>query len=873
MKRFIRSFLALAVLAATPLAQAAPATPEFQQGVHVYSSPEGFFPTGFGIPQAQAVEEFARTLPIPSYVVLVNSDGYRIEPHILGDGFATKWASQGLDSERFLILTVAWSSDCDRKPFYRRSGKDFCQVGFSMPETLGAVYPHSTQSSDRKAYFIPKVAKSPQDLKGGIINTLRAAISRVWPQIDPVQIAARKFRAAQTNYLEMLGKAQGLLAARQHHPSTGVGAYEAAYQQALAVKDSTDPDTLIQATQELNTSMEPLRLSVQQAQFALILKILLLTLAILAFPIVLGFLLRLLYRRFVLFTVLRENLETALREWDEKLSHAQAKYTEFHFKDREDLVAFDDVVGETRKLYDWVTSSIDTIYMNILGLERHVRRCEELGRTATFFKVQPLRDALAALAEPFSMDTAEVNSSDLFGGETVKITVDPIKFAAEQANTFRKAKEGWDTLKRAAEARMQEAEKAFPHRTMDRLFKMCEAAGMPNTWVDDHPLYGDDESDAAFYQTINSVRWADPLAYLKRLEELAEMETAILARIQEVSEIIQRVEKSRVTQYEDIDTRVDPKNDPKVTLDTAMSAEDRFQAMLQTAASSKDIKALQVQADRVETLYRKVRGQVAEIQAAVRGIAAARKGAEDARQNAALAFRAANLAVSSARQVHTDMLQANRNIEAGEIAQSGASIEFTSAEEAVAANRHLDACRLFSDAQRSWEKAKASFNDASAHCKTLDRRKAAFEKKLSQMESLRSSKAHKIREFGGTANLSYQAPLVGRGLVDYAALLLSLDSQEKGWDRLVRTARQRYEEEQARLRREEERRREEEARHRRRRQEEEDRRRRSRYHSSTSSFGGGSSWGSTSSFGGGSSWGSSSSFGGGGGSFGGSDGW
>ena len=66
---------------------------------------------------------------------------------------------------------------------------------------------------------------------------------------------------------------------------------------------------------------------------------------------------------------------------------------------------------------------------------------------------------------------------------------------------------------------------------------------------------------------------------------------------------------------------------------------------------------------------------------------------------------------ASARQVHTDMLQANRNIEAGEIAQSGASIEFTSAEEAVAANRHLDACRLFSDAQRSWEKAKASFND------------------------------------------------------------------------------------------------------------------------------------------------------------------
>jgi hypothetical protein len=901
MRRIIWSFLALTFMVLAPLAAhaRAPASPTFKEGTHLYSSPARFLPAGFGQRNADAVEAFAKAQPIPTFVVLFNSDGNRIEPHRLGDKFASDWAKQGLDTERFLILTVAWSSHCDRPPKRRTKGKDFCQVGFSMPQTLGAVYGHRAQSMDRKRHFIPKVAKNPQDLKGGLVNTIRVANEKVWPKIDPVQVARRELRAAVRAHEGALATAQGLLAATPYHPKTGVASYATAYQQAKGDALQADAKMLRSSAQELNSAMVPLALHIRTARRAEEVRLGQLATArgdldtqistlaellsqeehlpvdvsgyrqtlasaqsirktdntkkmagmaaemepgiktlstqvlkaedaarmatltsFLLWGMALAFLALLVFlvsRRFGLFSQLKEELTLDIQDWDSKISSAMGRYTEFQFQDREDLVAFGEVKGRTREVYDRTTAMIDSIYSNILGIQTHIRRCEVLGNSATVFNLQPLRDALTKLTANFEFDTGELNQADLFGGETVTMTVNPGQFAAEQAETFSKAKNAWADLKRAAEARTREAEESFPHHTMDRLFEMCAEAGVPKGWVSDHPLYGNDEADAVFYQEINALRWEDPLAYLERLESLAVQETGILARVQRVMQDIQTLKDARFTRALSFDSIVLGQADPRITLDAAQTADDKYMALLETSAAAKDEASLIKPLDSAISLYGKVRKQAAEIRMAIQGVQTAQARTDKALKSAEAAGEAANASIAQARKIHTDLLTANRNVEAGNRAFAGARSDASAAQRLLLEKRHVQAHRVFNQALRGYKAAKAAYNEASAHCVKLGRRKAAFEKKLSGMHAVMARKVENIHTYGGKASriAAFRPPSLGEGssgLVDYAAALMALEGQENAWEDEVRAARRTYEAEQARIRAERERRRREEER-------------------------------------------------------------
>lgn len=849
--------------------------PTLKEGQFVYS-PDNCAPEGLSKAQQEALNGRLKNLHNPFYAVVLctlptlNSDqkayarsnGFRGDSETLRIEVSTAmlmedWAAgqpDSFDPSNSGVFVIAFKP---RKFAWHPALRAKNELGLD----------HRAQDPYTQK-FVRAAKQRPADYGSGIANLAMDYDAWYFDRTDPVRIAERKEAERKRQEQLRLQAAQAALDAEILHLSdlleetdylpADVESYEEALSQARGVRKKNEPEEMLAEASTLKGSVEVLDHYVSEQRTKYRIEVTLLILKWLLILSLLGFIGWRLIRRRGQQQALIAEWNAVLSAWDLKVRNAHDRWAE-HYLQREDIIGLDKVTGATKELWDETTSQVDAILVRIRAMQAHQVDCEKIFKRGSYFNLAPYTNAVTAFDEPFDFDTEKVNTADLFGGETQVFKVRPEDFAKDTAALFETSIEGWKKLQQAAERRLSTAADDFPHDNMDKLFELVEKHNIPERWLAQHPLFGDDKSDEAFYKTLDEVREVDPLAYIERLHEELAKEKALFEEIERLVAVNIEVKTQRVETPPDLSaTRVQAKDNPEVTLAAARQAEDRLAGLLATAT---DVDVVEKQGEKVSELYRKVRQQTAEIQSALGRAENAIKEAKTKGETAKKARSSGADRVAQASKVHQKTRSASDSLKASDSFLSEGDRLVMDAESALRESRHLDAWRKADRARAAFVSAIGQTKAAVAHCEQLDAEKASFESKLANMESIRNEFDRKMRGYGSYArNLAPVKKPSVPDVADYAALLLLLTHQENVWRQTTRTASSNYEAEQARIRAEQAKKERE-----RRRREEEARRRRSSY---SSSYGGGGFGGGG--FGGGGFGGSSGGFGGGG--FGGSSG-
>lgn len=847
--------------------------PRIQEGQFVYT-PDNCTPKGFSKGQQATLNGRLANLHNPFYVVIL-CDLPRMtnamKSYARDNGFKGDTETKRIETTNAMLMED-WAAE--QPESYDPANTGVFTIAFNprkftwhpalhAKNDLGLVSRNQDQFTNR---FVKAAKQRPADFGAGIANLATAYDDWYYDRTDPVRMAQhaeaerkrqeqRRLQAAQGALDAEILHLGGLLGEKDYLPGD-VSSYRESLAQAKQVRKANNPEKMLAEAGQIKSTVSVLdnyvseRRSEANAAMALFV---FQWLAIGAFVFFIGFLYR---RRRREQDDLIGAWTTVIADWDLKVRNAHDRWAE-HYLERDDIIGLKEVTGATKELFGATTKMVDDLLVRIRGMQAHQANCEKIYKRGGFFNFDFYREAIATFNLAFEFDTGKMNETDLFGGETTTLTVTPANFATETNALFAASISGWNRLQRAAEERYGETSEDFPHANMDRLFELTAENNIPERWIADHPLYGDDDSDATFYATLDTLCASDPLEYVVRLTEVQEEEKDLLDQIKRLVKLQVHISRVRVTtSFEAADTKVSAEDDPELTLAAARQAEDTFAGLLASAGEH----AVTEQTERVVELYLKTAHQRAAITSALNGAEGAIENAK-ARGQAAERFKSvANERLVQATEVHKRLQPVGNAIKAaGRFIREGAEI-VARAENSLAQSRHLDARRLADQAKATFQNAVERSGDAQKHCTLLDAQKAEFETKLAGMASTRNNLTRKMGGYGSYATklAALTAPTIS-GVTDYAALALLLDSQINGWRSSTRRAESKYEDEQRRIRRK----RQEEAAKKRREEEEERRARRRRqqsYSSSSSSYGGGGYGGSSSSFGGGGYGGSSGSF-------------
>ena len=828
--------------------------PELKPGVFVYTIPEGFDPPAIGRSGIDEIQRSVSQLHYPYYVVIADRISANSEADVANaiDGLAEDW--QRLYPNTFKVGTsqIFLLSYNPRQYRFLAGALFKAELGFEREA-------HTPYTS-----IFEKYAKgTPKDPQSGMLKMASAVDDYLFDQMDPRRIAARKEAQRLAEEAKRLQTARGnldgeimrltnLLRKDDRILPPDVDAYRQTLEHANTIRYGNDPAAMDREATAIKPSVDVLETFVKERRAEAWTRAIKTSLQRLAIIGLLAALFILIMRRVSKLKALRRTFQDAAKEWKDKINNASGQYLKF-YGERDDVVGLSKATGETAERFRAVTEEIDAIFAAVNAMSEHLDACALLAKRGWFFSLAPLLRAIKDLEGGFEFDTGTLNEADLFEPERRIISVDPKNFAQELERRFTASIKGWKELKDAARGRLQIAEEALPSANLDALFVLTDEYDIPRRWLQDHPLYGDDESDRSFYASLNDIRLNDPLTYAQRIKDVRELETNIAQRLDRLVVAVQLVRDKRLATLPNLPvTIVDPGDNPAITLEEARREEAKLAGRL---ASSDRVEDIEEQARKTHDLYQKCAEQAATITSAFKGASAAIQAAKRLGEEAAKIRITAEAARAPAEKVHAQC-RARSFIDSGDRFAGHGRMTVEKAERQLQANSHLSAHRGADEASQAYRDAKRKYEEALKHCLALDEQRQEYERKLATMAERRNSAERKIRAYGHSARLGdFREPSIDHGLVDYAVLHAALIAQERAWADAELRARRAHEEEERRQRAAEERRR-------RQREEEEaaERRRRSSYSSSSSS---GGSWGGMSSSSGGSWGGGSSSSGGG----------
>jgi hypothetical protein len=510
---------------------------------------------------------------------------------------------------------------------------------------------------------------------------------------------------------------------------------------------------------------------------------------------------------------LRKVFEDTATAWANKLTNAGNQYVEFYGK-RDEVLGLVEMKGRTAELVNAVTTEVDAIYTVVRAMEAHVAACRDIAASAGFIDLATLRRALSTLGEPFEFDTSQLNTSDLFGPPTVRVSVNPNSVEAELAERFKKSVEGWQRLELAAEWRFKAAAELFPHTGLDGLLARLDEAGIPHGWSADHPLFGDEASDARVYESADALRWEDAVAYMEQIEALRAEETKVASRVSELIAARQRAKTAKEVHTPRGERALDPtrialrrRDDPAAALAEARSAWAAFEGLLAAPphlAGGLSPSAALGAANEAVKRFEGVGARADAVDEALRNAERAVKEDAPARIAAVAAeVRATKARAEAARALHADVPA---------VAFLGAAEgDLDEAAHALAdAERHLGTRHLV-NALAAARKAMAEADEGMGRAKeagsSLDAQEAVRARVLEQIgraEALRVARESAIRRYGESSNLSGFRVNVPSGPADYSALLHEVERVFDSWEAEERRARLAYEERERRRREAEE---------------------------------------------------------------------
>ena len=812
------------------------------QGTYVYTVPEDFDPTGIGREGLTEIQNVARTLNFPFYVVIVDTlpdltAEQNREISALGygemgddltaayavDKLAESWSGRGnYDTAKSTIFLLSYNP---RK--YRMLAGTKWKNGLGLhKETLAPFYNH----------FVEAVHGTPKDPKGGIIDTMRSFDEYVFDQVDPARIKARAeaealamAEAEKRQREKKLTEAKSALASlileaktmikddKQYLPPDTLAlqtTIKRLEESPYMNPDFQDTPTIVSATNTLKLNYDSVRTAVDNARTTAYMDTfgtVMLALFYVAMTLMLAYFIYHLRRRN---RERRAEFDEQYENWMAKIRAAAGRYVDA-YADRDNIVGMVDTTGKTRELWDSLSAEIDDIWIGVKGIEDHLAVCLKRANQARWYSLDPILDAIGMLDAAFTFDTEKVNKDELFDRETKSITVIPQHFASTLAQRFKNNAASWDRIKVASNIRMPDnnASVMFPHTTLSRMLDEATVLGIPSDWYSDHPLAGDDTADQTVWKTADDIRWADPIAYMEAIEALRQQESVVVKRHEKLVVALGQIKAARVEDVPHLDSGVDATDDPQVTLSNARDTEHRLAGLLASNAQSKDVASVETLAKDVVSLYNKAKGQISTLEAALKDASKTVERALDEKDFTALDKQTADR-IQAARAVHANVSVAVQDYVSGQTLASQAHGLGLDAKGALKKGRHLDALRAAEQAIVLFGNAYKAFNKAQAYCQCLDRNKAEFEQKLAQMGDLRDDYVGRVRRYNGpVAKLpAYRSPQE-LSVMDYAVALSLLTAQEAQWERVSREAQNAYEQAQAaeRAERERQQRREREA--------------------------------------------------------------
>jgi hypothetical protein len=404
--------------------------------------------------------------------------------------------------------------------------------------------------------------------------------------------------------------------------------------------------------------------------------------------------------------------------------------------------------------------------------------------------------------DEFEFDTGQLDPSNLFGPPTKVLQVKPSEFAAELESRYATTIEEWGELKEAAKIRNQPAEELFTENKLDEMEQLAEEHGVKHAWISDHPLFGSEEEDDALYDGVNVNRQKDPVAYMRRIDELRCKERQVSERLTRLVEAVRLIRAARLESPPQIGATVlAPDDDPRLTFESARREEDRFAGLLAGRSGDDGAAEVEEQAQAVQKLYQSCAEQAAAVQSA---IADAAKTIE---QTAALVQAATDLAsraesrLKAAMVIHANTKYTQTCLESGRRFLEIGVQTLDLARRKLDENRHLEARRDAWQASEQFGKATSDFNDCIRRCDELDKEKALYESRLAEMSDQRRQVEDRIGHYGGSKGRLRDVPVWdGSGPANYLALMAILDKLQQDWDAEVRKAQRSYEREQAQIR-------------------------------------------------------------------------
>lgn len=799
--------------------------PALKEGQYVYTIPASFDPKGISRAGLDEIQDVAKSLHFPFYVVIADSIPDLTADQV-ADARAHNYSESGDDLKAAYAIDKLAEDMAALYPFYKAdtstvfllsyAPRKFRMLAGSKWKTqLGLEKDALVQYHDN---FKRAITGTPKDPKNGIINTMRPFDDYVFDQTDPARIKAREDAAQQAREAAAaeakaarVSSAKGKLAAAILDVQTTLKDteylpmdYKKLTEELIKAQafDSDDADKIDTATASLLAVYEPIKKYHDEKEHDATMSAIGNTLMMIIIALILGVLFFLWRSRRKQYDELQETFTTLYDKWSEKVANAASKYVDA-YADRDNIIGLNNTSGRTKALWDSLSAEIDDIWAGVKGLEAHLKQCKEQAATATMWDMNPLRVAYSRIEEAFDFDTGQVNKEELFGGDTKVIRVIPSEFSKSLRERFIVNAKSWDTLKAAADARLEQASSAFSHKALTDIMTEAEAMGIPLAWYDDHPLAGDDDSDAKVWAELDDLRNNDPIAYKERIGVMFAQQMVIGNRHTTLVKALKSVMAATVDSIPDFGTTFgDASDDPAITMSNARDTNHRLQGELAASATAKDTaKVVKLAAD-VVALYGQVRLQVAKIEAAIKD---AEKDLITAKQAEPVNLREeANAKYVGALKVHANLTVTHDDLESGDRLMKQGKERIKSSEALLKKKRHLDASREAAQALDNFKGATKAFNKAIARVQELDIARAKYIEESQNHTAYAKAYEDRIKRNGGNGRViqyqfrDYNAPM------DFAAEMAAVNATQARWEIQVREARAAEERRQASIRAQEE---------------------------------------------------------------------
>jgi uncharacterized membrane protein YgcG len=802
--------------------------PVLIEGQYVYTVPQNYIPEGFSNSSLIEINDVAKGLKFPYYVVLtrsfpVNYDEDESAAFTI-DKLATDWSRDSLfNASKSQIFLLSWEP---RKYRFLSGGEFETKLGF----VKSAHEPFTN-------IFLESVKYDRKDPKTGIINMMRKVDQYLFENTDPATIKARRDKKIKAAFNENVSNLEALLVANHNLPDDK-DKYSALLSTAQGLKEANNIEGMAGLYQELNTSTDALLRHVRseniKGTMMLLLKLLVL-LALLVFIVrtVSMVSANLLTKRFVLGTI--STLKT-------QISHANAQYFEY-FKNKDSAFFLASTTGKTKKAFDDLTQEIDDIYMGIQAIINHVDESEKIASKSTAWSSKKAKSAEEHLNSEFKFDTEKGNIGELFDPITKVITVDIKTFMEELEGRFKIASDSLNSMIKLSEIQNTDVIDYFPHTALNELADIASKNKIDPLHLSAHPLFGDDESDSKVYVRLLSVMTNDPLNFVGEVDKLKEIEEQI---INELDEMIDFIKYVKGIKFEDATSfgallRV---QDPAVIEDKLIK---KIVILLKAIGSKKsntfaDIKNM---FSDIKNMYSEYNNLLQQAQRANREYKANKESIEAGVKTAEQLAQSCLGLHESATLVHTGV--SNKYILQAQKSIKNINDYIVSAEWSEKKGQIVSAWLELQKAEEQRSSAMLFIKDYNNYLMDLDKERENYISAISNIADTRNKYIKEIKRYGSNSHsrLSSIAACDLNSPNNYHLLNSILNDHVSSWKKESLRAKNSWEAHQREIQRQADER------------EAAERRRRNSYSSSSSSYGGGygssSSSSSSSSFGG--SWG------------------